>query len=124
MLNDAEVAATMPAVDINRARTFYTEILGLEIVNADDNSVLLQTAKNSKVFLYEREGTKAEHTAATFNVDHFEEVIDTLIDRGVVFEQYDMGDLKTDPRGVIQTDAGAIAWLKDTEGNILAITSM
>ena len=124
MLINAEVAATMPAVDIQRARTFYTEILGLEIVNADDNSVLLQTAKNSKVFLYEREGTKAEHTAATFNVDHFEEVVETLINRGVVFEQYDMGDLKTDPRGVILTDAGAIAWLKDTEGNILAITSM
>ncbi len=124
MLLNAEVAATMPAVDVNRAKTFYTEILGLEILRSDDNSVLLQTAKNSKVYLYEREGTKAEHTAATFNVDQFEEVVDTLINRGVVFEQYDFGDMKTDPRGVIQTDAGAIAWLKDTEGNILAITSM
>jgi catechol-2,3-dioxygenase len=123
MLTHAEVAATMPAVDIDRAKTFYTEILGLEVLESDENSLLLQTARKTKIYLYEREGTKAEHTAATFFVADLEGVVESLIERGVVFEQYDFGEMKTDSRGIIQTPAGAIAWLKDTEGNILGVAS-
>lgn len=124
MLGGSEVAATMPAVDLARAVKFYTEVLGLKIVEADERATLLEAGKGTRVFIYPREATKAEHTAATFFVDDLDKIVDTLIERGVVFEQYDFGELKTDARGIISTPEGKVAWLKDTEGNILSLSMM
>jgi catechol-2,3-dioxygenase len=124
MLKHAEVVATMPAVDLERAKTFYSDVLGLEVVQADGEELTLQAGNNSKVFIYQREATKAEHTAATFYVDDLERAVDELTNRGVVFEQYDFGEMKTDARGIIRSPRGKAAWLKDTEGNILALFAM
>ncbi len=124
MLGAHEVAATVPAVDLARAVKFYTEVLGLKIVRADEGSAFLEAGKGTRIFIYPREATKADHTAATFFVKDLDHIVDTLIERGVVFEQYDFGELKTDARGVISTPDGKAAWLKDTEGNVLALTMM
>ncbi|MFN2196242.1 MAG: VOC family protein [Anaerolineales bacterium] len=124
MLANYEVVATMPAVDIERAVNFYTNVLGLTLLMRDGDSATFEAGQGSKIFMYQREGTKAEHTAVTFNVPDLERVVDGLIQKGVVFEQYDFGEIKTDARGIASMDDGQAAWLTDPEGNILALVSM
>jgi predicted enzyme related to lactoylglutathione lyase len=124
MLGTYEVAVTMPAVDIERAVNFYTEILGLKLLDHTRGAATFEAGKETKIFMYQREGTKAEHTAATFYVPDLERVVDGLIEKGVTFEQYDFGEIKTDERGIAENPAGKGAWLTDPEGNILALVSM
>ncbi len=124
MLGSYEAAATIPAEDLARAMRFYTEVLGLKVLMSDEGSALLEAGKGSKVFMYQRERTKAEHTAITFNVNDLENVVEGLTAKGVVFEQYDLGEIKTDERGIAAAGENMIAWLTDPEGNILALASM
>lgn len=123
MLGASELAATIPAVDLQRALEFYTEVLGLRVVESNEGAGLLEAGSGTKIFMYRREATKAEHTAITFYVDDLDAVVDGLINKGVVFEQYDFGERKTDERGIIDAGDARAAWLTDTEGNIIAITS-
>lgn len=124
MLNSSEVMATMPAVDINRAKKFYTDKLGLKhIADPAEDTMIFEAGNGSKILLYQREATKAEHTAATFSVEDLDKVVDDLLANGIVFEQYDMEGLKTDTRGVAEMDGAKAAWLIDSEGNILGIFS-
>lgn len=88
------------------------------------DGALFEAGRGSQLYLYQRAPTKADHTAATFTVENIEQVVDDLAARGVVFEQYDMGELKTDARGIATFGPIKSAWFKDTEGNILGIVSM
>lgn len=126
MLASSPVFATMPAVDIDRASKFYTEVVGLKLIELEDYQgvALFEAGQGSQLMIYEREATKAEHTAATFVVDDIDSVVDGLFNRGVVFEQYDLGEIKTDGRGIATVGTTKGAWFIDTEGNIIAIVSM
>ena len=124
MLGSSKVAATIPAVDIQRAEEFYTRVLGLSVALRPQEGVLiLEAGAGSQIMIYEREATKAEHTAATFEVKDLERVVDDLAAKGVQFEQYDFDDFKTDERGIAEMEGAKMAWLKDPEGNILALGS-
>ncbi|HKO57978.1 MAG TPA: VOC family protein [Thermoanaerobaculia bacterium] len=122
-LADAFAQATVPAEDIHRATRFYTEVLGLKKQDVPEQMVAVFEAGNgSSILMYQRPGrTKAEHTAITFTVDDLDAVVDGLTAKGVKFEQYDMGPIKTDARGIADQGSHRIAWLTDPEGNILAI---
>ena len=126
MLASSPVAVTLPAVDIDRAKKFYTEVLGLKLIDLEEYQgiAMFEAGKGTQIVFYEREGTKAEHTAATFAVEDIEAVVDGLTRKGVVFEQYDMDELKTDERGIATIETAKAAWFIDTEGNIIAIMSM
>src|SRR3990170_3594778 len=101
MLASFPVVATMPAVDIQRARRYYSDTLGLKPVQIPvPDGALFEAGKGSQIYLYQRGQTKADHTAATFTVENIEQVVDDMTMRGVIFEQYDRGDLKTDARGI------------------------
>jgi hypothetical protein len=73
--------------------------------------------------VYEREATKAEHTAVTFQVKDIERVVVDLAAKGVQFEQYDFDEFKTDELGLAQMGSVKMAWLKDPEGNLLGLGS-
>lgn len=124
MLRDARVMAILPAVDIERAKTFYTEKLGLQLADGPTvgGDAAFEGSDGTLLYLYEREArTKAEHTAAGWMVSDIEKVVDQLRKKGVEFEQYDLPSLKTDERGIAELAGSKTAWFKDTEGNILAI---
>jgi predicted enzyme related to lactoylglutathione lyase len=125
MLRSSPVVATLPAVDINRAVKFYSQVLGLKRVEmpGPGDAALFEAGQGTQIFIYQREATKAEHTAATFVVADIDEVVDGLVDKGVVFEQYDFGDIKTDERGIVSMGPNKSAWFKDTEGNIIAVVT-
>ena len=123
MLSNAMVYPTLPATDINRAKRFYQEKLGLKII-AEDSApgVMLQTGQNSMLYIYQRPPSHCEHTLAFFNVDNIESEVKSLKDKGVKFEDYDMPDMKLKTENNIATTQGMkAAWFKDSEGNILGI---
>jgi catechol 2,3-dioxygenase-like lactoylglutathione lyase family enzyme len=125
MLKDKMVAATLPVVDMERARKFYEDKLGLKVMQADKGGVMLQAGGGTALFLYQRGPTKADHTVASFNVDNIEAEMSELGAKGVVFEEYDMPQMHIKTvNGLATMDGAKMAWFKDTEGNILSITQM
>lgn len=121
MLNQGIATATVPAEDLERAKKFYTETLGLKQVATTPFGATFEAGKGSQVFVYQRARTKAEHTAITFYVSDVVKTVKDLTTKGVKFEQYDFDPIKTDAMGVADTPGGKAAWLTDPEGNILAI---
>jgi catechol 2,3-dioxygenase-like lactoylglutathione lyase family enzyme len=130
MLDNARIDTTIPAVDVTRARRFYRDTLGLEEITPHDpkfsaEGAMFQVGDCTRFIIYRRpEPTRAEHTVATLTVDDLEKEMDRLEDRGVRFEQYDQPGLKTNRRGIAESDGMKAAWFKDTEGNILGIGEM
>jgi catechol 2,3-dioxygenase-like lactoylglutathione lyase family enzyme len=121
MLADARVVAVLPVVDLDRARSFYEEKLGLKAASGPDG-LMFECGQGTILALYEHGSpNRAGHTQAGWEVDNIEEAVQGLAARGVVFEQYDLPGLKTDERGIARAGAGKGAWFKDTEGNILSV---
>ena len=127
MLSKTRMDAVIPAVDMKRARRFYGDTLGLKEITPPDaemakDNAMFEVGDCTRFLVYRRpHRSKAEHTIATFTVDNLEEAMDDLRERGVRFEQYDMPDLKTDKRGIVEVDGMRAAWFKDSEDNILGI---
>jgi catechol 2,3-dioxygenase-like lactoylglutathione lyase family enzyme len=122
MLSNSPVVPTLPVVNLKRARSFYEEKLGLKPEGSERNGQIDYNCGNgSSLHLYERsEPTKADHTAATFEVSNVESSVNELRKNGVVFEEYDMPGLKT-VNGIAAVENEKAAWFKDTEGNILCL---
>lgn len=123
MLKDAVVIPTLPVVDLAEARSFYEESLGLEPgPNTGEDNAHYVCGDGSQFMLYRRgTPTSADHTALGFTVSDLDAVMRELSARGVTFEQYDQPGLKTDERGVAESEGMRSAWFKDPAGNILAI---
>lgn len=121
MLTRAPVMTMLPVKDLERARDFYVNKLGLEAEGlAADGKFVLRASGTKLGLIPKPEGTKAEHTAVGFEVEDVAAEIKTLKSRGVKFEDYDFPSFKTvDHMIVIGTDKAA--WFKDTEGNILCL---
>lgn len=127
MLTDAPVAAILVATDIDRAKAFYSETLGLLALDipVPGDGAVFESGRGTILYLYQREhGTKADHTVAGWLVEDLKKTMAELGERGITFEQYNMPGLKTDERGIAESDGGKSAWFKDTEGNILTITEI
>lgn len=129
-LADYPVAGVLRAEDYDRAKRFYTEVLGLAEVTAGGPTQegMFAAGDGTRVTIYERPGMPApQNTTLGFGVPsaRFDEVVADLRSRGVVFEEYDIPEigLKT-VSGVAEMDGGRAAWFKDSEGNILSIASM
>jgi predicted enzyme related to lactoylglutathione lyase len=123
MLRNASIAPVLPAEDLQRAKTFYEEKVGLKITNNTQDGVMFECGNGTFLSVYKRERTKAEHTVAGFAVEDLESEMKELRERGVVFEDYDQPGLKT-VNGVAALGNDKGAWFKDTEGNILSLFQM
>ena len=125
MLSSAPVVTNIPVVDLERAKSFYREKLGLKEADSNPGGVAFQAGQGTIVFLYQRpEATKAEHTVASFKVDDVQSTVNALKAKGVTFESYDMGDLKTDQDNIARMGPLQASWFKDPEGNILCVANM
>jgi catechol 2,3-dioxygenase-like lactoylglutathione lyase family enzyme len=125
LLTNALICANVPTTDLQRAKRFYEETLGLKAAISDEErGVYFQAGEGTMLNLYERQHATAEHAVATFLVENIEEVMSDLRSRGISFEEYDMPDLKTE-NGVYSDQSGFKAsWFKDLDGNILAIEQL
>ncbi|MFN2123828.1 MAG: VOC family protein [Candidatus Promineifilaceae bacterium] len=136
MLANSPVVATIPCVDLKRARRFYGVTLGLPemdlpIPDAPDGQPIgaaFQSGGDTMIFVYRRdEPATSDHTAAGWWVSDFDTVVDELMSRGITFDTYpNMPDVAWDARGVASApDSGyQTAWFKDPEGNVLAINTV
>jgi predicted enzyme related to lactoylglutathione lyase len=122
MLAHAPVTTILPVKDVNRARGFYENALGLKALGfaADGNFVFACAGGATIALIPKPQGTKAEHTAVSFEVEDVETEVKELAKRGVVFEDYDLPGLKT-VEHVCVLGSDKAAWFKDTEGNILCV---
>ncbi|MGH8679825.1 MAG: VOC family protein, partial [Burkholderiales bacterium] len=91
MLTQATVTTILPVIQMERAREFYQKKLGLTPKGfAADGNFLLACGGQAMIALIPKpQGTKAEHTALSFEVEDVEKEIRELTKRGVVFEEYD-----------------------------------
>ena len=116
-------AAILPARDLDQAKKFYTEKLGLpKPKKVAPGHLQFTLGKNRALLIYQHEaGTEAKHTVAGWMTEDIENTIKNLKEKGVEFEQYDMPNLKTDELGIAEIGEIRTAWFKDPAGNILAI---
>jgi predicted enzyme related to lactoylglutathione lyase len=118
------VEAALPASDIERAKAWYAEKLGLRPAREDMGGALYEI-EATRFLLYPSQfaGTN-KATSAGFTVDDVEETVAKLREKGVTFEEYDFPGLKTE-NGVATFESeqgtGKAAWFKDSEGNILSV---
>lgn len=123
MLSSATISAMLPVVEMDRAKRFYGETLGLTPSNEAPGGIYFKSNDGSKLFLYPRAATKADHTAAGFEVQDIEAEVRELKAKGVVFEELDTPDIKT-VNSIATWGKMKAAWFKDTEGNILGLAYM
>jgi len=122
MLGKADATPMIAVKDIDRARKFYEETLGLDTKEAMGGEILEVKSGDTLINVYRSEfaGTN-KATALTFDVDDIESEIRELKDKGVFFEKYDLPGLE--PRGDLYVGEGGFktAWFKDPDGNILSL---
>ena len=125
MLNDSKVTANIPAGDIERARTFYADVLGLTPSDENPGGLIYMTAGGTMFFLYQTEfAGQAGHTIAQFHVADVAAEVEALKANGISFDTYDMPGVTWDGDIAAMGDMGHAAWFKDSEGNILCIDDM
>jgi catechol 2,3-dioxygenase-like lactoylglutathione lyase family enzyme len=122
MLNNAPVTTMLPVKSLQRAREFYEHGLGLTPGEMHpDGKFVYHCGGGARLALFPKEqGTKAEHTAVSFEVPDIGAAIRELQSRGVRFEDYDFPGLKTVDH-VCVLGAEKAAWFMDTEGNCLCL---
>ncbi|MDQ2719958.1 MAG: VOC family protein [Bacteroidota bacterium] len=108
--------------DLQKAKKFYSEILGLEVTDNPMGLIELHIEGSSNIIIYPKPGhAPATFTILNFPVKNIDEAVDKLTQKGVAFEQYE-GRIKTDEKGISRNPHGPfIAWFKDPAGNILSI---
>jgi catechol 2,3-dioxygenase-like lactoylglutathione lyase family enzyme len=126
MLANALVCATLPTTDLERAKRFYGETLGLpEAGLGVEGGVFYRAGEGTMFRVYERPPSTAEHTVAVFLVVDLEAEMSELRSRGVMFEEYDLPGLKTE-NGVYTDEQSGFkgSWVKDPDGNVLGLTQI
>ena len=123
MLNDGKVTANIPAADINRARQFYADKLGMTPSKDYGGFLEYTTAGGTSFGLYETQyAGMAGHTIAQWHVANIEDEVRDLRAKGIEFEVYeDMPGVEWNDQIASMGELGRAAWFKDSEGNILCL---
>ena len=128
MFIDKKAFSSFSVNDIDKAKEFYQGTLGLNTnqINMGDGYRMLEldVTGGTKVMIYPKDNhTPATFTVLNFPVDDIEKTVDELTAKGVKFEQYDMGDMKTDAKGIVRGNGRGpdIAWFADPAGNIISV---
>jgi catechol 2,3-dioxygenase-like lactoylglutathione lyase family enzyme len=124
MFSDSKAFSSFSVDDIQKAKEFYSQTLGLQ-VSEEEEGLALQIAGGGNVFIYpKRDHQPATFTLLNFPVANIEEAVDKLAGLGVRFESYE-GEMKTDEKGIFRGESRGegpnIAWFKDPAGNILSV---
>ena len=123
MFRDSQAFSGFSADDIDKARTFYAQTLGLEVTEAN-GMLTLTLGGGGSVLIYPKDDHQpASFTVLNFPVEDIDRAVDELSAAGVSFERYE--GFEQDDRGIARPpspDEGpAIAWFKDPAGNILSV---
>jgi len=127
MFEDSKAAARFSVQDLQRARSFYAEKLGLEPSEERPGGLLYRCGEGEFVLFESAGAASGEHTQMSWEVKDIEATVEWLRVRGVVFEEYDFPDLRTvnDIAEVRDSEGnlfGKGARFRDSEGNLLGIS--
>jgi catechol 2,3-dioxygenase-like lactoylglutathione lyase family enzyme len=119
MFADTKAYSGIAVDDMQKAREFYGETLGLR-TSEEYGLMWLHLAGGRDTLVYEQpDPTPASYTILNFEVDDIDEAVDALTARGVRFERYD--GVAQDDKGVFRQEGPYIAWFKDPSGNVLSV---
>src|SRR4051794_38395310 len=122
MLTDSKVTANVPVSDLDRARDFYANTLGLSPADENPGGLVYTTGGGTSFFLYQTEyAGQAGHTIAQWHVSSVDDEVRELKAKGLEFEHYDMPGMTWDGDIARIEGMGSAAWFKDSEGNIMCI---
>jgi len=122
MLENSKAYSGFAVDDIDKARQFYGETLGLKVSVLDEENGLIQLdlAGDRRTLVYRKPDLEpGNYTILNFPVDDIEQAVDDLAGRGVSFEHYD--GFEQDEKGIARNIGPKIAWFKDPAGNILSV---
>ena len=123
MLEDSKAFSGFAVDDMDEAKKFYGETLGLKVTVIDEDNDLVQVdlAGERPTVIYPKPNHRpANYTIVNFPVDDIDATVDELASRGVSFEHYE--EFEQDEKGISRGGAGPkIAWFKDPAGNILSV---
>ena len=121
-----QFAATLPASDIERAKAWYASVFQLEPKEITEDGSAWYESDGTSFLLYGSQfaGTN-QATALAIGVDDVDATVAELKSRGAVFEDYDLGEDFRTVDGILTSPSGRkMAWLKDSEGNILGVATL
>ena len=121
MLENSKAFSGFAVKDVDAARTFYGDTLGLRVT--EENGMLtLHLAADRPVIVYPKpDHTPATYTILNFPVDDIESAVAELTSRGVAFERYEGTQAETDASGIFRKGGPLIAWFTDPSGNVLSV---
>ena len=123
-LSEFPISARAAAIDLERARRWYDDRLGLLPEREDAGGVWYRFAGETWLYLYATPSAgRAQNTIAGWEVADIGSVMADLRERGVVFEQYDLGEVPMID-GLADFGAARAAWFKDSEGNTYELTEV
>ena len=130
MLANGRVAARLPAQDLERARRWYSEKLGLEPVDERPGGLLYRAANGCDFALFQSQGASpGTFTQMGWEVDDIDATVRDLKERGVVFEEVDVPGLRT-VDGIADIEGNypsknsigeRAGWFRDSEGNMIGV---
>jgi catechol 2,3-dioxygenase-like lactoylglutathione lyase family enzyme len=119
MLANSKAFSGFAVADVEQAKAFYGDTLGLD-VSEEHGLLTLHLAGDRPTIVYPKpDHEPANFTILNFPVDDVEAAVDALTDRGVRFERYE--GFPQDEKGIMRGHGPDIAWFKDPSGNILSI---
>ena len=122
MLGESKAFSGFAVGDIEAARAFYADTLGLEVT--EENGMLtLHLAGERPTLVYPKEDHEpATYTILNFPVDDIDAAVDALMARGVAFELYE--GAPQDEKGIVREYGPPIAWFRDPAGNVLSVIKL
>ena len=127
-MNAAGITAALPAQDLDRAKNFYVEKVGLQalesrFLEASDGQVGLSVGDGAnRLFVYPAQArSSGEFTQAVIQVTDVRAAVEEMRGRGVEFEEYDTPETRTEGGIARMPGGGEGAWFKDSEGNLLGL---
>ncbi len=126
MLQDSKAFSGFSVSDLEAAKQFYGDTLGLPVAEQDGMGLELTLGTGAKVFVYSKPNHEpASFTILNFPVTDIDKTVDDLVAKGITFEQYDNEYIHTDEKGIARPDSPDhgpnIAWFKDPAGNVLSV---
>lgn len=124
MLKDWNSSAIVAVSDIARARRFYADVLGLELVEEEMDGVMVFRTGATQLVVYRSDtaGTNRANAVVWDVGDDIDAIVADLAARGVVFEHYpEIGAFRDN---IHHADGMKLVWFKDPDGNILHVNKM
>jgi catechol 2,3-dioxygenase-like lactoylglutathione lyase family enzyme len=123
MLSDKDTYSTLPVTDLERARNFYRDTLGLDELLVTEGGVMYRSG-GTRFFVYPSRSRAGGHTQMSWSVGDIKAEVGALKAKGVAFEHYEIPGLQME--GVIAHSGPNVwtAWFKDPDGNLLGLSQI